>query len=446
VAVPPSFSESGDAPTPERWWDEFNDPALSALVDKALNRNLDLHQALGRLEQAVALARQAGAPLWPEATGSADASRSRSEVEGLTDTETARVKQFSLELAAAYELDLWGRVQSQKRAADLDASASREDLETAAVTLAATVGELWYSLAEQRAQRALLEEQIKASETLLELVELRFARGLASALDVYQQRQQLSTTRGQRPAIESQIQLIRHQLAVLVGEPPGATLVQEPSELPALPPLPQTGLPADLLQRRPDVRAASSRLAAADHRVAAAVAERLPAVRLSAAAGLRSAQAGALAEGPAWSLAAGALAPVFNAGRLRAEVTRTEAQAGELLAAYGLRILTAFREVEDALAQESGQEEFVESVEQQVELGTATLREARLRYANGLSDYLPVLAALQALQQAERELIAARGRLIAYRIQLYRALGGSWPAELTAAETKPAANASGGAR
>jgi len=443
VAVPAAFSAAGAAGA-ERWWEDFHDPALSRLVTTALGDNLDIRRAWARLRQAALVARQAGAPLWPEITAEGSGSRTRSVVEGPMGKDmVVRMNSFKMDLAAAYELDLWGRVLSQKRAAGLDARASREDLEAAAITVAATVGELWYSLVEQRAQRALLAEQIKVNQTLLGLVELRFAQGAASALDVYQQRQHVAATRGQVPGVESRLQVLRHQLAVLLGRPPGADVAPARAELPRLPPLPATGLPADLLQRRPDVRAALLRLVATDHRVAAAVADRLPSVRLTGLAGFSSDETSTLLDRPTWTIAGGLLGPVFDAGRRAAEVSRVKAQADELLAAYGQTILTAFREVEDALVQERRQREFLASVERQVKLATATLREARQRYIKGLSDYLPVLNAVEALHRVQRTRVAARRQLISFRIRLYRALGGSWPKQLKPAATRPVSSGTG---
>jgi len=429
VAIPAAFSASGRASGSARWWKDFGDPALDALVERALADNLDLRVAWARLRQAGALARQAGAGQWPSVDAEAGVSRSRTETAGVT----ARANLFSAGLAAAYEVDLWRRVRSTRRAAELDVLASRGDLETAAISVAATVGDVWYSLVEQREQRKLLDEQVKTSETLLELVERRFGQGQASALDVYQQRTQLANTRGQVHPVEARLAVLEHQLAVLLGRAPAGEMAPALGKLPGLPPLPKTGLPADLLHRRPDVRAAARRLAAADYQVAAAVADRLPAVRLTGGAGYSSTKFHKLPVRPAWSIGSALLMPVFDAGRRAAEVSRTKAQVDEALAAYERAILAALREVEDALIQELKQRAHLESVERQVKLASATLRQARLRYSHGLSDYLPVLTAVQALQRLERAEVAARRELVSFRIQLYRALGGSWPKELAPA-------------
>jgi len=426
VALPAAFSGSGDADASGRWWKEFNDPALDKLVEQALTGNLDLRGAWARLRQANALARQAGSALYPEVGIEAGVSRSRTESAG----PTVRANLFSSGVAASYEVDLWGRVRSSTRAAELDAQAGRDDLETAAISVAGTVGDVWYSLVEQRRQRDVLHEQIEASKTLLELVEHRFAQGQASALDVYQQRTQLANTRGQVHPVEARLAVLKHELAVLLGRSPTDRVAPEMGRLPKLPPLPETGLPITLLHRRPDVRAAAARLAAADHRVAAAVADRLPAVRLTGGAGYSSNSFHKLPVRPTWSIGSSLLMPIFDAGRRVAEVSRTKAQVDEALAAYTSSVLTAVREVEDALIQELKQREHLVSIQLQVTLAEAPLRQAKLRYANGLSDYLPVLTAVQALQRLQRAEVTARRQMISFRIQLYRALAGSWSKEL----------------
>jgi NodT family efflux transporter outer membrane factor (OMF) lipoprotein len=301
------------------------------------------------------------------------------------------------------------------------------------MTLAAQVAETWFSLLEQQAQAKLLDEQQETGRTFLELTQLRFSQGLASALDVYQQRQQLAATRSEVPLVEAGREVFRHQLAVLIGDPPRALTPPERDTLPPLPPLPPTGLPSDLLTRRPDVRSAHLRLAAADHRVAAAVADRLPALRIGAETGYESRdfdEIENLFDNWIWSLFANITWPVFDGGRRKAEVDRNKAIVKESLGAYGQVMLLALQEVEDALIQERKQAEFLVDLERQVQLARDTLREARMRYANGLSDYLPVLAALESLQTVERSLIVAERQLLSFRLQLYRALGGSWTVEL----------------
>ena len=435
VALPERFAETEDGePTPLYWWKAFGDPELDRLQEKALNANLDLRQAWARLAQADALARQAAAAQWPELGLSAGVGRSRTAVAGGRLGGAVEVDRVSLSGGAAYELDVWKRVASLKRGAALDRDAARQDLDAMAVTLSARVATTWFTFLEEGAQLDLLREQEEMGRTFLELTLLRFSTGLSSVLDVYQQRQQLAATRAQIPLARARREVARHQLAVLVGEAVLPDQGLEPGRLADLPPFPAVGVPADLLQRRPDIRRAQLRLAAADHRIAAALADRLPALRIGGDTGFESydfGEIGNLFSNWVWNVMANLTFPVFDGGRRKAEVDRTRAVVRERLDAYGQAVLVAVQEVQDARVREQRHREYLEGVERQVALARSTLQEARVRYANGLSDYLPVLASLQSLQELERGLLAARRNLLAYRVDLYRAMGGDWPSERT---------------
>jgi NodT family efflux transporter outer membrane factor (OMF) lipoprotein len=347
---------------------------------------------------------------------------------------TRETKQFGLSLAASYEVDLWGRIYTAYRAADYDYDATREDLESVAMTLAAEVADRWLRIIEQEELRRLLSEQLETNKTYLELVELRFRKGQegVSALDVYQQRQAVGEVAKQVPLVEAQEQLLRYDLAVLLGKPPASELATGEYELTTVPPLPSTGVPAELLARRPDIRAGLSRLNAADYRVASARADRLPAIRLTGGIGYSTDDIDHFFDDWFVNLASGLTMPLFDGFRREAEVERTLAVVEERLADYRLTVLTAIREVEDALIQERKQREYIEALTQQVDDASRALREATERYQKGLNDYLPVLTALERTQALTRNLISARRELLIYRVNLYRALGGSWTQELEA--------------
>ena len=291
------------------------------------------------------------------------------------------------------------------------------------LSLAAELADAWLQAREQAEQRTLIETQRRASREYLDLTERRFADGQATALDVLQQRQQAAAVDSLIPAVESRYATLRHQLALLAGRAPAAAPTPEPG-LPALPDLPATGVPADLLARRPDVRAAMARLAAADERVGAAVAARLPALRFSASVGYQSGAVSSLFDEWIGGLIGNLTAPLLDGGRRAAETRRARAALREQAAIAAQTLLRALREVEDALVQEERQRETVRRLETQTRLSAETLEQARARYATGLSDYLPVLTAVDRLQGVERSLLAARRQAWAYRLQLYRALGG----------------------
>jgi len=432
VEMPETYSrEAGEGFLPEKWWEAFEDERLNTLVAEMLGENLDLEQAWARLDQAEALAIQAGSSIKPKVTLDAATSRARTYASSsLGDAVPVHTRQHSLGLAASYEIDLWGRIRSTGRAANLDFAAVRLDLETAAMSLSAQVAQSWYSLAEQTAQLGLVRTQVEASSTQLDLVRLRFSLGLASALDVYQQRTQLASLGAQIPLIEAQITILSHQLNVLLGRAPSSPVEDIPDILPELWSMPAAGIPADLLQRRPDVEAARMRVEAADQRVASAVSERFPRVTISGSRGYGAGSFADLFDQMIWNAAGSIVAPLYEGGARSAEVKRTKAVVDERLYAYGKVVLNALAEVEDALEREQKQREYVLMLTEQLDLSQRTLDEAYNQYTNGLSDYLTVLSSLNALQQTQRELLTARSTLISYRIALCRSLGGAWTAEL----------------
>ena len=219
-------------------------------------------------------------------------------------------------------------------------------------------------------------------------------------------------------------------MAALLGRPAGAALPEEPGPLPPLPPFPGAGVPADLLQLRPDVRAAFERIRSADHRLGAAVADCYPAVRLTARTGYQWREIANVFDNWVYQLAAGLAAPIYDGKRREEEVARRKAILTEMLEGYRRSILEALREVEDALVLELRHREYVSDVARQVGLARATLEQSRIRYGRGLSDYLPVTSALLALQRLERTELSARRDALSYRIQLHRALGGTWTEDL----------------
>jgi NodT family efflux transporter outer membrane factor (OMF) lipoprotein len=435
VAVPGRFAEPppvvGEAePLPDRWWVSFRDPVLDRLVERALKGNLTLRSAWDRLAQADASARRAGAFLLPSLDADAGASRTRAHTAGAGNASgTSYSSDFSLGLSAGYEVDLWGRIRASRDAARVDLAASREDLRTAAMTLSAQVASAWYELVEQYGQLELLQRQIATNERVLELTTLRFRRGQAGAADVLQQRQLVESTRGDMAQVEARAAVLEHALAILLGHPPeegGSTRV---SGLVVLPPLPAIGLPADLIRRRPDVRGAYYRVAAADRRVAAAIAERYPRVSLAAAADTSGGAVDDLFRNWFATLAANLVSPIFDGGLRAAEVERTQAAASEAFHGYAQTVLDALGEVEDALVQERRQRERIASLERQLELSAQVMERVRDRYTSGAVDYLRVLDALLTHQQLQRTRLTARRELLQQRIALCRALGGGWALE-----------------
>lgn len=445
VPLPEGYSQASAERDPAvRWWTTFEDPRLEKVVAAALSDNLGLAQAFTRLDQAQAMLDGANAGYWPTITADAGVTGARNvfnfgnrapmpdpNAEPSDGTIVVTNVQYNLSLGASYEVDLWGRVHSLANAAELDLAATQQDVQAAVMSVTAQAAELWFQLEEAVATERLLLDQVERNETQLELMELRFSQGLANAVDVFQQRQALAASKTQLPPVRGMRRTLENSLAILLGMAPGSPLPAElGAGLPALPALPAVGLPAGLVGQRPDVRAAQLRVVAADHRIGAALAARFPAIRLSASTGFRAFDLADLFKNWIWNLVAGLTAPIFDGGRLAANQRLAEAQMRDRVAGYGQVVLTAFSEVENAMALEASQQAYVVELEAQLEAARKTWEEAYSRYANGLSEYLPVLTALREVQALERAQIAAQRQLLSYRIQLHRALGGAWMSEV----------------
>ena len=230
VDIADGFTRSGGTPLPDQWWRSFDDPILDRLIEEALSGNFDLKTAWDRLRQARATARVEAAALIPAAEGRAGVTRSRrvesaGEDFDFADTTnragTTIETNYSLGLEASYELDLWGRVRSARDAAAFDAKASAEEVQTAALTLSASVADTWYQLVEQNAQIDLLEAQLDLNAKVTKLVTTRFKQGQVGSLDVFQQRQLEESRRGDLALAAAQAAILRHRLAILLGQPTG---------------------------------------------------------------------------------------------------------------------------------------------------------------------------------------------------------------------------------
>ena len=281
ASLPKAFTLYSDEPdSADKWWESFGNKNLNELVSTALTANLDIQAAWGRLRQTRASSIQSGADKYPTLDATGSYSHTRQGSKGTSGSRSVTTKEeHSIGLSAGYEIDLWGRIKAEATAGELSAEASREDLNTASMTVASEVVSKWLNIQTQRQKKRILQEQLQANQTYLELIELRFRNSMATALDVYQQRENVARIKAEFPPVNSEEQVLLHELALLLGRPAG-TLEVPDSLLPELSALPGLGLPADLLSSRPDVRAAGLKLHSADWTVAAARANRLPDVSL----------------------------------------------------------------------------------------------------------------------------------------------------------------------
>ena len=424
------------------WWQEFNNPALSAMVERALENSLDIRQLWSRLTQAYAQARIEGAEIFPRVGLNGGVARTHQldrdaqapfGGQAGPSTRITHTDRYFVSTGLSYEIDVWQRIAARRRAATLEYQASRQDVEASALLITGSVVDAWFILQEQKALLALLEEQIEISQSLLDLTEVRFGVGTGSAVDVLQQRQQLAATRSEVPRVRATLNTAYNRLAVLLGAAPGALDSSVPDEaLPDLPPFPELGDPAELLMARPDLRSAQLRLQAADFRVATAVAERLPRLALDLSYEFSARSFSTVFRQETGSLVGNLVTPVIDGGQRRNQVLRHKAVVQERLDRFGQQYLQALLEIEDALTRERFQVELIDNLESRIGLAEATLQESQSRYMHGLVNYVTVLIAVQSLQDLERRLIGEKRRLLSNRAGLYRALGGRWTGRLAA--------------
>ena len=424
VLLPADFSASGSVPLPGQWWKSFGDATLDRLVEQSLANNFSLQSVWARLDQAAAVERIARAELFPSVDAEGSAGRSWAHNDrGITGNN------YAVGAMASYELDLWGRIDSNSKAAMLDRRASEAELTAAGISLSAEVASTWYQLVEQYGQQALVANQLDTNSRVLELITLRFRRGKVGATDVLQQRQLVESNRGELANVQSLIGVFEHRLAILLGATPDSRAAAPQQQLISLPPLPETGIPAELIQRRPDLRQGLYQLQATDQRTAAAVADRFPRINLMASTDTNSSDVDDLFDNWLSNLTGNLVAPVIDGGRRRAEVDRTRAVTEQSLNDYRQQLLDALGEVEDALLREQQQRAFIESLDKQLALSKQVIGRVRDSYLYGVVDYLRVLDVLITNQNLERNRLTAQRELIDDRIALCRALAGGWTLE-----------------
>ena len=424
VEVPQEWGRESDGAVADGWLSEFGDARLEALVDEALSGNLDLQAAVARLDQALALARINGADRWPDLSlgGTARRQMGNSLSEPVNRFRTDR---FDLAATASWELDLWGRVRAQAASANASAAAAGADYAAIRLSLASRVAAAWFGAIEARRQEALARETLNSFESNLQTVEERFRRGLSPALDLRLTRANVASARATHAQQKRLADASVRQLEVLLGRYPSGAL--EPSEvLPELAGAVPAGIPSELLLRRPDIEAASQRVVSAEAALLESRRALLPAIRLTGSYGRASDELGNLLDDgfDVWSLVGNLTAPVFQGGRLRANVDLSDARKAEALAGYQATVLTAFREVESSLSGEEFLLAQLEAARLSAEESTGAQQLAEERYERGLADIITVLESQRRAFTSRSAVIAIQNQLLQNRLSLYLALGG----------------------
>lgn len=407
------------------WWESFGSAELQSLVGEALAGSPDLAIATERVRQAEAQVRVVGASLFPMLSAGGDTSTRRTTGAGSAATSNAT----GLTLTASYELDLWGKNRAGVSSAKSSLAASQFDRETARLTLISGVATSYFDVLALRTRLGIARENLDIAERVQTLVSARARNGAASALDVSRQEATVSSQRAALLPLEQQERQTLAALAVLLGRPPEGFDVKAPGisdlALPAVDP----GLPAELLVRRPDLASAEAQLAASNADVSAARAALLPSIKLTGTAGIASGALLSLVSGGTTSaigIVASLLQPIFDGGRLRGQKAIAESRERELVETYRKAILSAFVDVEQALAAASRQGQ-QEQLQDDVQTSAReSLRLAEVRYRAGADDLLTVLDAQRTLFSAQDQLAQIRLNRLQSTVSLYKALGGGW--------------------
>lgn len=456
TAVPANYKEvvpwreavPQDAVAKGAWWEVFGDAVLNDLQARAHAGSPRLQIAAARVEQARALAGLNAASTLPAVELAPDAARYRvsgnrpdqpSKVPGNTEYTTNR---FRLPLYASYELDLWGRIRRLQQAADARVLASQSAYHNVMLALEGDLCATYFALRLAEEDLRILNDNLELRRKARDLIAARKRNGLATEYDVARVETELALTQGEAQVAGRKRAEFEHALAVLVGEPPAQfTLAPERGALKA-PPIP-LGMPADLLERRPDVAEAERLLAARNAEIGAAKAAFFPAIRLTGVVGFESAEFSDLLKGDSliWGLAAGLSQPLFDGGRIRANRDRAEAAWRENLGVYRERLLVAFREVEDALAGLRYLGEQQQSVDAAVTTARRAEQLATSRYRNGLVTVLDVVDSQRARLLAERQQSIVLHQQLLASVALVKALGGGWEARGEATRVAGAAPA-----
>lgn len=407
------------------WWEVFGDAQLNSLVQDAIQNNKDLDAALARQDASQASLDAATASLFPNLNLST--TRTKSVVKGSAiqgNINNTRGFTTSAQFSASYELDVWSRVRANRQAANLQFQANAFEVQAAQLSIAGQVATAYMQWQAAQLTVKQFEKELADFQTNLKLVEFRFKQGSIPASDVLQQRQLMESSQGNLALAQANLNVIANTLNLLTGRPPNQLVLKPLDALPLPAATPALGIPAEVLQRRPDVQQAWALLASTDQAVVAAMAARLPQLTIQASFGDQVRNSDLLFDNWVRNLSINLLAPLFDGGARAAEVDRRKALMQQAIAQYQQVSLKALQEVDNAWVQEEGQREAVDSLKKQIALAELSLNRLFAAYRNGSASYLAILNAQQSTNALKRALINAQQQELTFRIALYRALSG----------------------
>ena len=432
VDAPPAFrfaeSDAKDLVN-TAWWEQFQDPALNALIATALADNKDVKIAAARVEQFLGQFVTTRSQLFPQVAAGFDAQRQRVPL-GSTQLPSGVgpvFNQFQATLSASWEIDFFGKLRRQTEAARASLLSSEEGRRATILTLVASVASSYVNLLSLDRQLDIAKSTAASRAASVHVFQLRFSGGEVSQMELAQSQSEYEASLATIPQIELQIAQQEDALSILLGHNPGDIARDRELDDLALPAVP-AGLPSELLERRPDLRQAEQDLIAANALIGAARALYFPSISLTGLFGSASTRFSSLFTGPArvWSYAGAVTLPIFTAGSISGQVTQAEAQQQQALFQYQKSIQVAFQEVADALVSLQKTREQLVVQGSQVDALRTYARLARLRFEGGYTSYIEVLDAERSLFNAQLTYAQTQGVVFTSAVSLYKAMGGGW--------------------
>jgi multidrug efflux system outer membrane protein len=409
------------------WWELFNDPVLSSLIETSLRENLDLQVAAARVDQFLGQLQTSRAEFFPQIGAAASASRQDDTDNGLVSGDNDPYNYYQGTLNASWELDLWGRIRRANEAARAELLASEEGRRAVLLSLTANTAAGYIVLRGLDRQLEIARDTEQAYAESLRIFNLRHQYGTVTQLEVSQVESQYEVARQAIPQLEALVARQEHLLAVLLGRNPGAIPRGKTIDELSVPGIP-AGLPSELLTRRPDILQAEQVLIAANARIGVARAFYFPRISLTGSFGTASIDSNNLFESSSqiWQIGGDVLAPIFTFGAIEGQVKASEAQQKQALLNYRQTILNAFRDVEDALVNTIKGREQLTSQTRQVAALDSYARLAKLQYEAGTTSYLQVLDADRALFSGQLSQVQTQANTLGALVDVYRTMGGGW--------------------
>ncbi len=415
------------------WWKQFNDPMLNDLIETALRENFDLRAATARVDEFYGIYGATRADLFPQAGYGAAASRVQASQKGpiaVVPGTSSLYNLYEAQFTASWEIDLWGKLRRATEAARADLLAAEDVRSGVILSLVASVATAYIDLRSLDMQLEIARQTATSREESVKLFELRFEGGTVSEMELSQVRSEYYVALAAIPDLEKRIRQQENFINLLLGRNPQPIArgnVIDAISLPAVP----SGLPSEILARRPDIRQAEQQLIAANARIGVAKAQYFPSISLTGFFGYASTDLNNLFTGPAktWSYAGSLAGPIFTAGKIKGTVKAAQAVQQEALFAYAQAVRNGFREFEDALIDQDRTRIQLDALAKQVEVLSTYARLARLRYENGYTSYIEVLDAERSLFNSQLSYAQTQDTLLRSLVNLYSTSGGGWVIE-----------------